>query len=163
MVKKYSSITYNGEYSRKIKNIIEKEIPNFKLSFKSNHSIKNRLFNNKDKKNKLEKSGVYQLSCQDCSSIYIGRTKRSFKQCLKEHERSYNNKEDQKSQFSNHLKESQHTYDFSDLQVVHTCERERLINNLESLEIYKAKFDKSKNLVNLQTDFKNNALFSLLK
>ena len=33
----------------------------------------------------MQKSGIYQISCDDCNEIYIGQTKRTIKTRFKEH------------------------------------------------------------------------------
>ena len=160
--KKYRSLTYLGNMSTLIKKILEKEMKDIKISFASHCTVKNLLFNNKDKSNKLDGAGVYQLECQDCNGIYIGRTKRSFKQRLKEHAASFRNK-DNKSMFANHLIEENHSFNFDYLKILHSINNDFFLNSLENMEIYRAKFNKDVKLLNQQTDFRDNKLYKVLK
>lgn len=56
------------------------------LVFSSRSSqLKSRLGSTKDKINKLNRAGVYKISCPHCNKIYIGQTKRTLEIRLKEH------------------------------------------------------------------------------
>ena len=50
----------------------------------------------KDPTPKFSKSGVYKLSCPDCTSVYIGETRRTLGVCLKEHKMAYTTNQKQK-------------------------------------------------------------------
>ena len=63
------------------------------------------LTNAKSNIDKLNKSGVYQISCDQCAATYIGQTQRGLKYRLKEHLRTTNDK----SAFAQHLREKGHT------------------------------------------------------
>lgn len=54
---------------------------------------------------KVHKSGVYNLQCSDCDSVYIGQTGRSFVSLYKEHLFTFINKHPDKSQFAKRLLE----------------------------------------------------------
>ena len=57
----------------------------------NNNNLGSQLISNKiDKIDKLDKSGVYKLTCQDCDAFYIGQTGRSFKTRYSEHVRVLN-------------------------------------------------------------------------
>ena len=57
----------------------------------NNNNLGSQLINNKiDKIDKLDKSGVYKLTCHDCDAFYIGQTGRSFKTRYSEHVRARN-------------------------------------------------------------------------
>jgi hypothetical protein len=45
------------------------------------YKLKNKLMSTKDKKDPIEKSGIYEIRCgtQNCGYKYIGQTKRSIK------------------------------------------------------------------------------------
>lgn len=73
--------------SDKIKQILEKT--GIHLAFRPHTTLGGILQNNKDKMDKLTKSGVYRLSCGDCEGVYIGQTGRNFKIRKQEHSRAY--------------------------------------------------------------------------
>ena len=82
-----------------------------------NNNLGSQLINNKiDKIDKLDKSGVYKLTCHDCDAFYIGQTSRSFKTRYSEHVRALNrlNRSDNinlesTSAYAIHLHESNHS------------------------------------------------------
>ena len=52
---------------------------------KAQPKLKDLLGNPKDKSDKLEKSGIYQIGCNDCEMFYVGQTRRSVKVRYEEH------------------------------------------------------------------------------
>ena len=55
----------------------------------NNNNLGSQLINYKiDKIDKLDKSGVYKLTCHDCDAFYINQTSRSFKTRYSEHVRA---------------------------------------------------------------------------
>lgn len=115
----YHVITYVGPLSNKISNHFKKY--NINIAFKTNKTFQNNLKNNKDKTNKEDKSGVYELSCGTCDKKYIGQTGRTFKQRIKEHKYAFTHKLD-KSNYSSHLIEENHTYN-EKFKILHTCNK----------------------------------------
>ena len=78
--------------------------------------LRNLLVNPKDKTPQMDQSGVvYQVSCQDCHSKYVGETERPLKTRIKEHSK------DTKSPLFAHAQATGHTVDFID---VKTLDRE---------------------------------------
>ena len=66
-------------------------------------SVKNLIHSNtKDKIPVENKSGVYQIDCNDCDKIYIGQTKRNLKTRIKEHFRNIKYKHLEKSAVTTH-------------------------------------------------------------
>lgn len=98
----YKCITYNRNIAHKITKTLRKV--GIILTHKSK-SISNILNNAKSNTNKLEKSGVYQIQCDQCRTSYIGQTQRALKQRLKEHLRINNDN----SSFAQHLREYKHS------------------------------------------------------
>jgi hypothetical protein len=58
--------------------------------------------------NKYDRSGVYQLTCPDCSMKYIGQTGRPFSVRYKEHNIEYTH-DNPKSKFSEKLLQAHHS------------------------------------------------------
>ncbi|XP_055605896.1 uncharacterized protein LOC129754060 [Uranotaenia lowii] len=56
----------------------------FKTAYKSGNTLKDRLVSLKDRIPEEERSGIYEIPCKSCPSIYIGQTRRKFKVRLKE-------------------------------------------------------------------------------
>ena len=87
---KFITLTFNGNASVSISSYLKKL--DFKVAFRTNNSLEKLIKNNKTETNKLEKSGVYKLNCNDRPKTYIGQTGRCFRKRLKKHYFSYINK-----------------------------------------------------------------------
>lgn len=59
----------------------------------------------------LTESGVYKLIFNDCNSLYIARTTRSFYVRVNDHLRAVNGNGD--SEFANHLLKIGHTFEIN--------------------------------------------------
>ena len=67
----------------------------------------------KDKVQKEEKSGVvYNISCSECESSYVGETERSLKNRLVEHKRS-------SSPVGHHMDYNKHSFADAEVSVIH--------------------------------------------
>ncbi|KAI8426712.1 hypothetical protein MSG28_014418 [Choristoneura fumiferana] len=84
------------------------------VAFKTNNSLYSKLCNHKEKVDKGTRSGVYKLTCNDCSKVYVGQTGRSFNARFKEHVSAYRNEHPDKSNFAKHLLELNHSLSDSD-------------------------------------------------
>ena len=152
---KFITLTFNGNSSVSISSYLKKL--DFKVAFRTNNTLGKLIKNNKTKTNKLEKSGVYKLNCNDCPKTYIGQTGRCFRKRLKEHYSSFiNNKLD--SNYGIHLQESQHNFN-QNFQILHLQNKGQKLNLLEALEINKLK--NSQILLNDQLDLNNSPLLNL--
>jgi hypothetical protein len=105
------------------------------VAYTAGLSLQSLLGNPKDKVNRNEKSGIYEINCKDCNKKYIGQTKRPIITRFKEH--------------MAHRKfvifESDHRIDETNLKLggggggvrsVNNCE---FLNIFESIEIFKNK------------------------
>ncbi|XP_050511970.1 uncharacterized protein LOC126888016 [Diabrotica virgifera virgifera] len=129
----YRSISYLGPISDKVSSVISNKVENLKISFKTKNTIKSLFSKTKDKIDKLNKSGIYKLSCGDCSTTYVGRTMRTLSQRIKEHVRT-----PEKSNFGYHVNSTNHSFSpTKDSQILHNIPSKnyRLMNLLEDLEI----------------------------
>lgn len=110
----------------------------------------------------MERTGVYQITCGDCPSSYIGQTGRTFKTRFKEHLPDPKSSL-QKSNIAQHLIDYNHSLNPIDnsLKILHYCNKARLLNTLEEYEVYRA--TKSKiHLLNDKLVFNTNRLFDSL-
>ena len=83
---------------------------------RTKNSIQNTLMNKKQITNNTDKyihSGVYKLSCPDCSKAYVGQTGRSFLTRFNEHKAAFKTS-NQSSNYVKHLTE--HTHSFGPIQ-----------------------------------------------
>ena len=84
---KYISIPFNTLLNKSTRKTFEKT--NTKISYKSKNNAFGLIQMNLEKKilhsKDFKKSGIYQIKCSDCESIYIGQTRRNFECRFKEH------------------------------------------------------------------------------
>lgn len=149
----FVSLPFAGKLSHDLGNYFKKL--NIIPVFSSGTSIRNTLFNAKEKQDHMERCGLYRLNCPQCSASYIGQTGRSFKTRLKEHLKTRNN------EFL-HLREADHMVPDTFLpKILHFCSKSTKLNLLESLEINKLKRDKNYFTLNEQTDLHTSPLLNL--
>lgn len=115
----------------------------------------------KDKLPTEEKTGVvYKINCANCSSSYIGQTKRQLGTRIKEH---FNNIKVHKSNYSvisNHKLDNGHDFAWDTPLILH---QEKYVRKREIAEMFYIK--KFENTINLQkdTDNLNNVYDKLIK
>lgn len=107
-----------------------------------NNQLVSLLGSTKDPIDKLEKAGIYKVSCSHCDKVYIGQTKRSLDVRFKEHirevgkykgpEGSYQNF---RSKVAEHICMENHEITISDAKIVKVTDPRRL-DVSESLEIF---------------------------
>lgn len=85
----------------------------YEVVFESGRSLHKMLGSTKDKVPILNQSGVYQVTCPDCDSTYIGQTRRQFNSRLKEHQNECNKQQklDYHSAIAEHQQQQQHRFD----------------------------------------------------
>lgn len=133
---KWNKLTYIGLVTNKVARIMKRQNNKTNITFYNNNNLANHLKNDKDKLDKMENGGVYQLQCGSCDKSYIGRTYRNFNIRIKEHLSAYNNKHPEKSNFAEHLIDSQHIFHQQDIKVLHRSNKDsRITDTLEAIEI----------------------------
>ena len=122
-------------YSNIFKNIFND--CNVALGSTNRNNLGTMLNNGKTKTPTLEKSGVYQLTCNDCPAMYIGETGRQIGVRVKEHL-----KKNDTSAFGRHLNISGHTFDTaSGIKILHQLNKGQKMMLLEAYEIKRAQDD----------------------
>lgn len=149
------------EYNPTIEHCLKKELKrhDIELTFRTSNKLMTHL-NKTEPKPKFNLSGVYKIKCDDCPSVYIGQTGRSFHTRYKEHHPDPRTVK-QKSNVAQHLIDSNHSISEieNNLEVLHVSRKGRMLNTLEEFEIYKA-FKNNKNILNDKLNFKSNILFN---
>ncbi len=69
----WRSTTYN-ELSKTVQNTFRKHSDS-QITFKTNNKLKNKLQNPKDPIEDIKKSGIYEISCQDCTKNTLAKQK----------------------------------------------------------------------------------------
>ena len=101
----------------------------------------------KDKIDEMNKSGIYEITCSDCSLKYYGQTRRGIETRLKEHKGYIKNNQPRKSAIANHILFNDHQMVSNDnIQLV------KEVPNVNKLDAYESYFihidDKAINLDN---------------
>ena len=131
------------------------------MAFRTNKNV-SKILRPKPSKSAEDKTGVYKITCNDCDSLYIGQTGRSFIKRFKEH---LPKKDFSKtmSSYARHLMDRNHNYtDFTtNFQPLHICKKGRYMSAVEEFEIYKAFKNKNTKevLLNEQLNFQSNSLY----
>jgi len=104
--RKWVKLDYNGILSDKLENLCNR----FGLdpAMKSENSIGQMLPKTYISGNSKFRSGVYQLSCDDCSAVYVGQTGKGFIHRFTQHERAIANNRPESSHYAKHIIDSGH-------------------------------------------------------
>lgn len=102
---------------------------------KSDSTLRDLLCNLKDRVPLDEQSGIYQIPCQDCPSVYIGQTRRKLKTRLKEHKNAVDNKKPNDSAVAAHTTTSNHSIDWEGAKLIKAVRKASHLNAWESFHI----------------------------
>lgn len=105
------------------------------ISFSTNNKLKFLLGNPKDKISDEEKSGIYQINCDQCDKIYIGQTRRALKTRFKEHQAHFKHKNLERSAMAKHAIEEDHY--FTNVKLVKEVRKPEQLDAYETLFIKK--------------------------
>lgn len=130
---KYISIPYDNLTRKLGKHFREID---FSVSFKS-RTLQDSLGNPKDKVEKFEKSGIYEISCNECDYLYYGQSRRAIITRHKEHLAHIRFNRPEKSGVAKHCLEENHSIDKSSLKLIKQVNNYRHLDAVESLEIHK--------------------------
>ena len=159
--KQFTSIEYHGKISLQIAKHLRQAGIN--TAFKTTNRLSN-IKNAKDKINNDDKSGIYELNCEECNSQYIGQTGRSIKERYKEHISHWKHNHPDKSQFAKHLLQHKHTIsDNNQPKLLHTENKGRKLNILEQIEINKRLNRENTNIINEQLHLHNSPILDIFK
>jgi len=137
-----SNVNFNHQWRRilYINNLSTSCVSKFpseiKPAYYTNNNLGRILTNAKDTEDILSHSGIYKLSCHDCSLFYIGKTSRNVNTRIKEHLRCLTSSGF--SEFADHLIDKDHTFNRdTGVKILHKNSIGLRLNNLEALEIKK--------------------------
>lgn len=151
---KRAAIIFIPHISNKISKIFKKY--DIDIVSSKHNNLMSLLGNTKDKVNETEKSGIYQIQCENCEKCYIGQTRRNIGIRFKEHIRNIKNQETNKSPIAEHVLEENHN--------IQTIQLLKQVNNYQELNIREAiEMSKNKNnLLNWDLNPLQNNLLKLL-
>ena len=85
--------------------------------FKSKHTLRQALMKVKNQRpNELKRGAVYEVPCGKCERVYIGETRRSLKERLKEHQYAVRTG-NMNNGIASHAWQSKHSVDWSSAKV----------------------------------------------
>ena len=111
-----------------------------------NNQIKTRLGSSKDPVHKLNRSGVYKITCPHCDMVYIGQTKRNLEIRCKEHFSEVIKAQKEvgkglphhfKSKVAEHIFDKKHPISTDNVCIIRCISSPWKLDVAESLEIYK--------------------------
>ena len=118
----FASIPYVQGTSEAIKRLLAPL--GVKTSFQPTNTLRNMLVHPKDPMPTEKKSGVvYCIPCGSCPQTYIGQTGRTLEQRLKEHKKSVGDENITTSALAEHVQKTGHPIEWTQTEVVHTCNR----------------------------------------
>lgn len=82
-----------------------------------------------------QKSGVHDISCNNCELSHIGQTKRSLIKRIIKHRNYVKKQQLRKSTIARHLGKQNHVFNFSDTKINHSACNIKELEFLESLFI----------------------------
>jgi len=80
---KFATIPFFPKITNKLATIFAKH--GVRLAYTNEGKLRNQLGSPKDATPTLEKSGIYELTCQTCGAVYVGQTRRTVIKRYKEH------------------------------------------------------------------------------
>ncbi|XP_055615112.1 uncharacterized protein LOC129761417 [Toxorhynchites rutilus septentrionalis] len=124
-------------YYPKITNTVQSTLRKhgFHVVYKSESTLKDLLCNLKDRIPPDEKSGIYQIPCKDCTSVYIGQTRRKFKIRLREHKNAVDNERASESSVAAHALTQAHCVDWEKAKIIRNVRKASQLNAWESMYI----------------------------
>lgn len=111
---------------------------NMQIVHSNPFKLKNHLLSTKDKKEHLDKPGIYEIACNSCGRKYYGQTKRSVRKRFKEHTLCIRNNEPRKSAFAQHALDEEHlTTTIDNVRLLKSVNNSYKLDAYESLYIHR--------------------------
>jgi hypothetical protein len=134
---KWATFTYTGKETTHIPNLFKHS--NIRITFRTRNAILSHLTNHTHThKDQYSSSGVYKLTCPDCTKANIGQTSRNFSVRFNEHNQTFCNN-NPSSVYAKHLNEHAHSFGTIDT-TIHILQHQNKgphLNNLERFYIHK--------------------------
>jgi uncharacterized protein (UPF0335 family) len=142
-IPKFAAVPFFPRITHKLSRIFTKH--NVRLVHTNTGKLKQKLGSPKDKTPALLNSGIYQISCNGCESVYIGQTKRTLKKRFTEHISHVKKNEPEKSSVAQHIlthikeKPHSHTINIDNVRLLQRVDQPWKLNVYESMHIHKRK------------------------
>jgi hypothetical protein len=164
-IPRFASIPFFPSITHRLTRLFSKY--NIQMVHTNNQKLKNRLGSPKDKTPTLQKSGIYEITCNGCDSVYVGQTKRNIHKRFKEHMHHVTKNEPMKSSVAHHIlqhigeRPHTHTISIDNLRLLQQVDKPWKLNVYESLHIHKHK-NAGRTLMNADEGEVNSCLFGLV-
>ena len=90
-----------------------------RCTFYSSDTLWNKLSHPKDPVDSNQQNNVvYKIPCSDCNAVYIGESKRTLDQRVKEHERAVRNGDIDKNEIADHSWKHDHKFDWNKKSII---------------------------------------------
>ena len=133
-VTRYVSTPYIKGTSERANHVLKKY--NIRLSNKPSNTLHKQLNNTKDKRPPLSTSNcVYKIKCRDCDHVYIGETRKTLQERVKQHESNVRHRSSTSLVYQ-HCSRFNHSMQFDNAKVVINNERTRSRRYLESFHSF---------------------------
>lgn len=141
-VKKRVCFNYAAPLTNRLKDIYKRKKTD--VVFASENKLKNFLASTKDKIEKCDKSGIYEIKCEICNKVYTGQTRRKVIKRYKEHCAHVKYNRPEKSAVAKHILK-----DFHAAQKDLTVKLKKQVNKPYKLDAWESLFmHKNKNSMN---------------
>lgn len=152
------SFTFNHTITNHLKPIFKRQ--NIEMVFGSNNKLRDVLGNPKDKVEDHQKSGIYQILCQNCNKLYIGQSRRAILTRFKEHCAHIKYNRPTKSAVAAHaLNENHLEVKSTNLKMIKQTRKVQQLDGWESIHIHK---NKNQLMNNVQGPI-SSSLFNFIK
>ncbi|XP_057302713.1 uncharacterized protein LOC130636882 [Hydractinia symbiolongicarpus] len=71
----------------------------------------------------------YEIPCKDCDAVYVGETKRMFKQRVQEHKRAVRNADTDKNEIADHSWNNDHIIDWDNKKIIDELDSKKIERN----------------------------------
>jgi hypothetical protein len=153
--KRRVNMTFVPEITNKLKSVFSQF--DLEMVFSSRNKLRNLLGSTKDKTEQLDKSGIYEIGCNNCNNKYIGQTKRSVNKRFTEHEMNVRLIRPTKSAVAEHVLSNEHSISLQNVRLV------KEVNNPNRLDAYESIYiGMEPNTMNLDNGNISSPLFSFI-
>lgn len=150
----YRSMVYAPQISEKLHQLLNRYDENLRIGYKPDKTIRRIIKSPYLPVQKMDKHNIiYKFKCNDCEGEYIGQTGQKLKNRIKQHKGDHKSKiiKTNNTAAFQHSKQTGHTFDFENTQILKTEKnlQKRLILEAVNININK------KTSINLKSDIDN--------
>lgn len=136
---RFIGMTYFPKVTDRLKNVFHEN--GLAIAYRSNNKIKSNLLSTKDKIDKNDRSGIYEVKCgtENCNKVYVGQTQRAARVRFKEHKKCIDSGTVSNSAIAQHVVINEHDVRPEDFRLIKEANGFHRLNTLEAIHIHKHK------------------------